>query len=336
MAGADLSGIDFSSNYPSDTGDHFGASMLGADLRNAQLEGCTFTRVDLAGSNLRGVHASRSKFTNANLYSARFEDARLSEADLDGANLVSAEIHQTQLDGASVKGARFGKTSIFGVDLSGVVGLQEAVHICPSVIDAGTLRATANGLSNQPEPVRRDVFQFLSDAGMDRELLAVVRTWIDNPIEYYSVFISHSSIDKEFARKLYRDLTLIGVRCWIDEKEILPGDNIMERVDQAIRVWDRLILVCSQNSLSPRTGWWVEREIERAFQKEAEIQKKRGKSTTILVPISIDSYVHKTWKSAFRASVLARHVGDFRDWRSSAKYQESLDRLRRAINESRK
>ena len=37
------------------------------------------------------------------------------------------------------------------------------------------------------------------------------------------VFISHSSSDKPFVRKLKNDLNLNGIDTWYDEDELLPG-----------------------------------------------------------------------------------------------------------------
>jgi hypothetical protein len=72
----------------------------------------------------------------------------------------------------------------------------------PGLISSRTLRLTAAGLANMPEPARRPVFTFLLNSGIDEELLSTVRTWIGTPIEFHSVFLSHSSLDKAFARKL--------------------------------------------------------------------------------------------------------------------------------------
>ena len=121
-----------------------------------------------------------------------------------------------------------------------------------------------------PESTRGPVFRFLANSGIDEELLAIVRSWIGKPIEFYSVFLSHSSLDKIFARKLYADLRSVGVDCWFDEEQILPGDNILDLVDQGIRIWDKLILLCSEASLSVRSGWWIEQEIESALAKERQ------------------------------------------------------------------
>src|SRR4051812_37529975 len=81
---------------------------------------------------------------------------------------------------------------------------------------------------------------------------------IDNPIQFYSCFISYSHTDKSFARRLHDQLQGRGIRCWLDEHQLLPGDDIYEQVDHGIRLWDKVLLCCSKASL---TSWWVDNEI---------------------------------------------------------------------------
>ena len=73
---------------------------------------------------------------------------------------MSAELHATKFDGANLAGARFGWTSICGVDLSQTQGLDQVIHIRPSAIGSDTLRMTANGLANEPQTRRVEVFGF--------------------------------------------------------------------------------------------------------------------------------------------------------------------------------
>lgn len=328
----DYSGLDFTSEFANESA--FTSEILGADFRNARLRGCNFSRADLASANLRGTDLSNSDLSGANLYTALLEEANLRNASFKNSNLISAELQSVQVAGADFSGARFGRTSIGDVDLSGAFNLDQAVHYRPSSISSRTLRLTAAGLANMPELTRRLVFSFLANSGVDEELLATVRTWIDKPIEFWSVFLSHSSIDKLFARKLYADLRLAGVNCWFDEKQILPGDNILDFVDQGIRLWDKVILVCSENSLSARSGWWVEQEIERALAKERKL-RSNGSALSVLVPITLDDYVFDTWKSRFKASVIDKHVGDFRQWHKTDEYSLAFERLIKALDLSR-
>jgi len=330
----DYSGVDFTSRFESKFGP-FTSEILGADFRHAKLAGCNFSRADLASACLRAADLRGARLTGANLYTTLLEGANLTDADLSSCNLQSAELQSVTVERTNFAGARFGFTAIGGVDLSGALGLDESMHTNPSPIGGDTLRLTAAGLGRQPEYTRRAVVTFLRNAGMHDEVLSVFRSWVGTPIEFYSVFLSHSSLDKEFARKLYADLRALGVNCWFDEKQILPGDNILEFVDQGIKSWEKFVLVCSQHSLSRKTGWWVEQELERAFAKEREFRRLRRKDDSVLIPITIDDFVFEKWDSRFKASVVDKHVGDFRNWRDPQLYSEALDRLRGAIDQAR-
>ena len=331
-AGIDLSGLDFSSEYESPYGPHSGV-YIGIDLRHANLRNCILERCDFASSNLRGADLSNCNLKGANLYSALLQGADLTGANLSGANLVSAEFSETSLDGTVFGDASFGRTTILETDLSVAIDLGSTNHHYPSAIDSQSLHLSAAGLAGKPEYQRQEFFRFLFAAGLDEQFLPTVHSWVGLPVEYHSIFISHSSLDKDFARKIYRDLQALGVKCWLDEKQILPGDSIMEEVDRGIKLWDRLLLVCSRNSLSPTTGWWVEQELERALGKERELRRS-GHQAGTLIPVTIDDYVFAEFSSRYRATILERKVGDFRNADTQA-YAEALRQLVAALDRDR-
>jgi uncharacterized protein YjbI with pentapeptide repeats len=330
----DLSGLDFSSPYVQRNGIHSGV-FLGIDLRNCRMQNCNLARCHFGSSNLRGVDLSGSILHETTLYSTLLQYAKLNDADLTGANLISAELDQVGLARTNLTNASFGATAMHQVDLSSAVGLATVGHHSPSAIDSVSLHLTAQGLANEPDFRRRDFLTFLSGAGLDDELLGIVSSWIGKPIEFHSVFISHSSLDKEFARKLYDDLRSVGIKCWLDEKQLLPGDSVLGEIDKGIKLWDRLLLICSRNSLGPTTGWWVEQELERALAKEREDRRRGLSSGGALIPITIDDYVFNEWESPYRATVLGRYIGDFRDRRPEP-YAESLNGLVEALDRSRR
>jgi len=85
---------------------------------------------------------------------------------------------------------------------------------------------------------------FLRGVGMPDPFIQNIRALVSAmaPIQFYSCFISYSHEDKPFARRLHDTLQGQGIRCWLDEKQILPGDDIYEHVDRGIRLWDKVLL----------------------------------------------------------------------------------------------
>ncbi|PSR17347.1 hypothetical protein C8255_13040 [filamentous cyanobacterium CCP3] len=52
--------------------------------------------------------------------------------------------------------------------------------------------------------------------------------------QQFDVFLAHSSKDKPLIRRIYRKLTELGIRPWLDEEEIAPGTNFQDEIQQAI------------------------------------------------------------------------------------------------------
>lgn len=70
------------------------------------------------------------------------------------------------------------------------------------------------------------------------------------------------------------------------------GDNIYDRVDEGIRLWDKTLLCCSEALLC---SWWVDNGINKAFVKEQTLQKERGNKTLALIPLNLDGHLFD-WK----------------------------------------
>lgn len=78
-----------------------------------------------------------------------------------------------------------------------------------------------------------------------------------------TVFISHSSKDKQFVRKLVHELsTDDSIRFWIDENEIHAGDDIQQTITRTLRASDTdyLLLVISKHSTESS---WVNFELSQ-------------------------------------------------------------------------
>ena len=101
------------------------------------------------------------------------------------------------------------------------------------------------------------------------------------------------------------------------------GEPVWGEIDRSINVYDRLIVVCSERSL---TSDPVLREIERALQRE----DNEGKN--VLFPIRIDDYIFAKWQHPRKADVVAKVVGDFSGWDTDVtKYETALQKLLKAL-----
>jgi TIR domain len=64
---------------------------------------------------------------------------------------------------------------------------------------------------------------------------------LHQPIRFHSSFISHSSKDQASAERLHADLRAKGVRCWFAPHDLPIGAKILDAIDEAIRLRDKVL-----------------------------------------------------------------------------------------------
>jgi len=312
------------------------ANLCGASLRMADLSWAEFRNANLISANLLGANLADASLLEADLQIADLQSVNLERAILKGtnlryvtlmgANLRAAHLEEADLSWANLSettltNATCGRTVFANTDFSHAVGLETLHHSEPSALGIESLFRTKTRLP--------DVF--LRGCGVPEILLTYLPALLEKPIEFYSCFISYSHADKLFARRVHDTLQGKGIRCWLDEKQMNPGDDIYMEVDRGIKLWDKLLLCCSKSALTEK--WWVDMEINKAFQKERDLMKERGQKVLTLIPLDLDGHLFKPEYQGGKADeIRSRIVADFTDWEHDNRiFEQEIERVIKAL-----
>jgi len=110
---------------------------------------------------------------------------------------------------------------------------------------------------------------------------------VDESSMYQSIFVSYGGPDEEAAGTLNKALKSVGVSTWFFPDDSIPGQKLHRMMHDGVNKHDKVLLVCSKDSLT-RNG--VLNEIERVLEREA----KEGGSD-ILIPVTLDNYIFTEW-----------------------------------------
>jgi hypothetical protein len=119
------------------------------------------------------------------------------------------------------------------------------------------------------------------------------------------IFLSHSSKDKAFVRRLANDLHSRGVPVWFDEWELKVGDSLNSLIGQGIKESGWLAVIVSNNSnKSP----WVDKELNAGLS--TELEKKQVYVLPIVIedceiPIFLKDKVFADFRDDYNAGLTA-------------------------------
>lgn len=101
--------------------------------------------------------------------------------------------------------------------------------------------------------------------------------------ENVKVFLNHASEDKPLVRKLYRELKRESwIMPWLDEEEILPGQDWAYEIDRALEEADAVIICLSKTSIG-KIG-----VVQAEIHKAQELQKRRPEGYVFMIPVLLE------------------------------------------------
>src|ERR1039457_5458284 len=296
------------------------ADFSKGNLREANLSRANLTQATLNEANLRGTNLHSAHLNEVPLREADLTQAELSGATLIGADLILADLSGANLYGADLAGANIGWTILGNNDLSDVKGLGTVLHFGPSTIGIDTIYRSHGNIPPA----------FLRGAGVPDNFIEYMGSLTGKALEFYSCFISYSTKDQHFADRLYADLQNKGVRCWFAPHDIQAGRKIHEQIDEAIRRYERLLLILSPNSMNSE---WVQTEIRKARKRE-RTEKKR-----VLFPVRLVSFeAIRDWELSdadegkdLAVEIREYYIPDFSNWKNHDSFAKEFKKLLRDL-----
>ena len=331
------------------------ANLRGADLAQANLNGANLCEANLCEANLNGANLCGADPCRANLCDADLSEAdlsettlvwtnlsgaNLSEANLREADLTGANLHRTHLTGTNLAEVLLFETVLSDIDLTAVQGLETCVHEGPSILDHRTLAKSGPlplaflrgcGLSDWEIEATRLYQPTLADPELTNVLYRIHHLRSAMPIQYSSCFISYSSVDEAFCRRLHDRMQEAGLRTWFAPEDMRWGQKLHEQLDRAIRRFDKLLLVLTETSMH---NPWVEFELRTALAREQREQCR------VLFPLRlVDFAAIQAWQcfDADTGKDLAREIrayyipDDFSHWQDPVAFEAAFTRLLRDL-----
>lgn len=99
------------------------------------------------------------------------------------------------------------------------------------------------------------------------------------------VFLCHSSKDKPTVRNLYRKLLSEGFNPWLDEENILPGQDWRRAIESAVKQAETILVCLSLQSLT--TEGYIQQEIKQVL----EITEKHTNNSIFLIPVRLENCI---------------------------------------------
>jgi len=105
------------------------------------------------------------------------------------------------------------------------------------------------------------------------------------PARPFRVFLCHSSADKENVRGLCGRLQSDGIDPWLDEKNLIPGQDWNYEILKAVGASDAVV-VCLSKTATSKAGY-VHKEIKEAL----DVADKQPEGSIFVIPVKLEECV---------------------------------------------
>lgn len=99
-------------------------------------------------------------------------------------------------------------------------------------------------------------------------------------VQQFTVFLSHSSQDKETVRKVAKEFQKRNITYWVDEEQITFGDAIVSKIEDGLKK-SKYVVVCLSEDVV-RSGWC------RAEYGSILYREFSGDTSRRVIPLSLD------------------------------------------------
>ena len=141
------------------------------------------------------------------------------------------------------------------------------------------------GPNSALEAIRAGAYRYIAKPFDTDELIVTIKVAAEakriSPIEL-SIFLCHSSSDKPKVRELYERLSNDGFTPWLDETNLLPGQDWQQEIPKAVRKSD-IVLVCLSQASINKTGY-VQKEIRYAL----DVADEQPERAIFIIPLKLE------------------------------------------------
>jgi hypothetical protein len=286
----------------------FCKQWTGIDFSKTNLFGCVFHGIDLPNSDFSGASLAKADITWADWPGVSFK----------GAYFCYTNFVDVDLRGADFTNAIMEEATFANCDLRGAKGLDRVKHRRPSTVGIDTIYHSRGEIPDE----------FLRGCGVPEHLITYIPSLISamDGLQFYSCFISYSSKDEEFVRRLHARMREADLRVWFAPEDIRGGQKLHHQIDAAIRSHDKVLVVLSPSSMNSE---WVLSEMRKA--RKAELETGRRK----LFPIRLtDIETLRSWECFdadtgrdIAVEIREYFIPDFSNWRQQNDFENAFHRL---------